>query len=156
MFKIKEHELCERLGLGKRELARCRNELTTGEDWCKFPSGIMWSEQGVIRLGELIKAMLAAQAEAEAADTLLDEVPGLMRGSELQKGTGTVYRLWRNRRMLGVRLDGDGRQVDLRVRDNRKFFVGQEVPVHVYVDGCFRLGCRMPARRGKLAWRKRG
>lgn len=67
--------------------------------------------------------------------------------------TGKVSRMYcRNRRILLVRLE-DGELQKVRVRDNRKFVIGQEVPIrgkageHVWL-----LDCPHPKRRGRLKW----
>ena len=67
---------------------------------------------------------------------------------------GRVVRIYPNRAsMLLVRLEGGG-TAPVRVRSNRKFVIGQRLPLVPWqaYSPVLRLACREPVRRGKISW----
>lgn len=148
-----ESAVAEMLGVSRGELAGWRKKmLMADEDFVNRPGkGIFYSEDGKIKAagGFGVRGQCVDVGSEEKTPPAKAE-PGY--GAYL---VGRVIRIWPGRKwLLTVRMEEDRKEALVRVRNNRKFVIGQRLPLvpRDPFGRMFYLKCREPLRRGKLAW----
>jgi len=142
-----EDDVAAKMGLSRDQLRDIRSkEMDKGRDWRVHKNRVVLLPSGI----EAIKRRLP-EAPCIDPETEPERAPRGAEAGESAK-TGHVCRLFGiNIQLMEVRLEENGAEVRVKVRNNRMFVIGQRVPVKRDGETWF-LGCRHPVARGRLNW----
>lgn len=140
---IAESVVAERLGISRERLREFRKENMYLHEHFESGHQIDLTEKGV----EMVE-------EAFGLESVPEGVFAEKRGERVEC-VGEVCRIFGiNRRLIEVEFEKRP-PVRVKVRDNRKFVIGQEVPVRgVAGEAVWRLNCPQPRSRGRLRWKR--
>lgn len=155
-----ELAVSEETGVSRSVLRRLRAGMKEGEHFVRGDNGITYTEAGLVALegvGVVMprKKPTAGSSVVDGVEDGLAPETGVAQAVDgaMAKKTAVVTRTFVNLRILEAELES-GNLVNVRVRDNRMFAKGMKIPVLMPDDGTkvWRLGCRQPRIRGRIAW----
>jgi len=153
-FPFYEVRIADVLGLSREVLMLFRREhLARMEDWTKDGNHVVYTWGACGQALEFFTGTASQLTDIAALERLAAIPPVAL----LQKKTAPrlskevvtmkVAELYRNKRIIGARADGE--VVRVRVRSSKNFVIGMEIPVVQVEENLWDLARACPRRRGK-------